>query len=39
MHVDISGSHGGEYEDDSLLKYTDVSEVGTSSIFRALNFH
>jgi hypothetical protein len=41
---EISGSHGGEYEDDSLLgiaplfslKYTDVSEVRTASIIIAL---
>jgi hypothetical protein len=37
---EISGSHGGEYEDESFevwcsvvsLEYTDVSEVRTASI-------
>jgi hypothetical protein len=24
IHREISGSHGGEYEDDSLLEYTAV---------------
>jgi hypothetical protein len=38
IHGEISGPHGGEYEDDCLLgcsavyKFTDVSEVLAASI-------
>jgi hypothetical protein len=37
LEYETAGSHGGEYEDDSLLrrvvsKYTDVSEVRTASV-------
>jgi hypothetical protein len=37
-NCEISGSHGGEYEDDDVVswKLADVSEVRTASIIRAI---
>jgi uncharacterized protein YkwD len=44
LHFEISGSHGGEYEDNCLLgccavvcqKLTDVSEVLAASMIKAM---
>jgi hypothetical protein len=44
LFIEISGSQGGQYEDFCLgiqsrvvSEYTDVSEVNTASIIRAMN--